>query len=192
MKYLHCYTVFFTLPWIIFCLSFSIEKMFNHRTSHPRPSRCVAVRETALMFRLQMTETSNPKHGCVVQMHASVHCQPVGMLTDDAPDSSSLRCSPPPPPPPPVTFRLRQTPARSLTPPQNMRGNHGSTQPDYSPRTVIEYVTNTLRIALGNQIKKWIIYKDMECRSDRAERVEEYTYNIPQTTLQVWSWHFPL
>lgn len=61
------------------------------------------------MFRPQMTETSNPKHGCVVQMHASVLCQPVGMLTDDAPDSSSLRCSPPPPPP--VTFRLRQTPA---------------------------------------------------------------------------------
>lgn len=40
------------------------------------------------MFRLQMTETSNPKHGCVVEMHASVHCQPVGMLNDDAPDSS--------------------------------------------------------------------------------------------------------
>lgn len=69
--------------------------------------------------------------------------------------------------------------------------NHGNTQSDYSQRTVIEYVTNTLRIALGNQIKKWIIYKDMECRPDRAERVEEYTYNIPQTTLQVWSWHFP-
>lgn len=46
--------------------------------------------ETALMFRFQMTETSNPKHGCVVAVHASVHCQPVGMLTDDAPDSSPL------------------------------------------------------------------------------------------------------
>lgn len=37
-----------------------------------------------------MTETSNPKHGCVVEMHASVHCQHVGMLTDDAPDSPFL------------------------------------------------------------------------------------------------------
>lgn len=52
--------------------------------------------ETVLMFRLQMTEISNPKHGCVIEMHASVRCQPVGMLTDDAPDSSSLHSSPPP------------------------------------------------------------------------------------------------
>lgn len=104
--FLQC-PVFFTssLDLIISCLSLSIEKLFNHRTSHPQPSRCVAERvrgETTLMFRVQMTETSNPKHGCVVEMHASVHCQPVGMLTDDAPDSSfplssSLHSSPLPP-----------------------------------------------------------------------------------------------
>lgn len=126
--------------------------------------------------------------------NASVHCQPVGMLTDDAPDSSPSPFSSPSV----VTFRLRQTPPHPptlLT--QHTNTEHGgkknqwNTEPDYSLRAVIEYVTNTLRIALGNQIKKWIIYKDMEYRSDRAERVEEYTYNKPQTTLQVWSWHFP-
>lgn len=74
--------------------------------------------------------------------------------------------------------------------PQKIEENHRNTDLDYSRRTVIEYVTNTLRTALGNQIKIWIIYKDMECCSDRVQRVEEYTYNISQTTLQVWSWHF--
>lgn len=119
--------------------------------------------ETALMFRHRMRETSNPKHGSVVEMNASAHCQPVRMLTNDAPDSSPPLSSyffssstvafrlrqhtPPPPtpkPPPPPIQSLRRT----------WGENHGKTQSDYSPRTVIEYVTNTLRIALGNQIKK--------------------------------------
>lgn len=96
-----------------------------------------------------MTETSNPKHGCAVETQASGRCQPVGLLTDDTPDSSFLLSThplllqslrPPPPPNPPTS-------------PPNMEGNHGNTEPDYSPHTVIEYVTNTLRITLGNQIK---------------------------------------
>lgn len=41
------------------------------------------------MFGVQMTKTSNPKHGCVVGTPESVGCQPAGMLSDDAPDSSS-------------------------------------------------------------------------------------------------------
>lgn len=45
-----------------------------------------ALGATALMFKLQMRETSNPKHGCGEKRHASVHCHLVGMLTDDAPD----------------------------------------------------------------------------------------------------------
>lgn len=59
-----------------------------------------ALGATALMFKLQMRETSNPKHGCGEKRHASVHCHLVGMLTDDAPDP--LLSSPPLP----VTFRL--------------------------------------------------------------------------------------
>lgn len=51
-----------------------------------------------LMFSEQMTKTSNPKHGCVVGTRASVHCQAAGLLTDDAPDSSSS---------PPHAFRPR-------------------------------------------------------------------------------------
>lgn len=131
--------------------------------------------ETVLMFRLQMTETSNPKHGYVVEIHAFVRCQPMGTLTDDAPDSSALLFTP---------YHLLhnhfQTPTdlNPPAPPKNMGVNHGNTQPDYSLHTVIEYVTNTLRIALGNQIKTWIIYKDMVCLSDRAGKVREYTYNI--------------
>lgn len=45
---------------------------------------------TALIFKFQMRETSNPKRGCVEKLHASVHCHLVGMLTDDPPDSSLL------------------------------------------------------------------------------------------------------
>lgn len=68
-------------------------------------------RASVLMFRLQMRETSNPEHGCVAEMHASVHCQPVGMLTDDAPQSSS-------PPPQSLSDSDRPPPL----PPQNMGG----------------------------------------------------------------------
>lgn len=118
-----------------------------------------ALGETVLMFRLQMRETSNPKHGCVLEMHASAHCQPIRMLTNDAPDSSPL-LSPfflSVPPPQSLSDPERTPPPTSTAPSissQNMGGEITETQSDYSQRTVIEYVTNTLRIALGNQIKK--------------------------------------
>lgn len=85
-----------------------------------------------------MTKTSNPKHGCVVVTRASVHCQAVGLLTDDAPDSSSS---------PPHAFKPR--PAHPTT-------EHGWVVVGWiiHRRSVIEYVTNTLRMAVGNQIKR--------------------------------------
>lgn len=145
---------YFSMDLIISCLSQSVEKLSVIEQiilSPPYASMRVCWGETALIFVLQMTETSNPKHGCVEEMHAFVHCRPVGMLTDDAPDSSpSLSTS----------LLLLYSHFQTLTdpntptPPQNMGENHGNTQLDYSLRTVIEYVTNTLRIALGNQIKK--------------------------------------
>lgn len=100
--------------------------------------------ETALMLGLQMRKTSNPKHGCVAEQRASVHCHLVGMLTDDTPDSPLLSS--------PLLFfigAVRATLERALRRSAENGGkgkqNHGS---------VIEYVTNTLRIARGNQIKK--------------------------------------
>lgn len=83
------------------------------------------------------------------------------MLTDDASDcaplipftSSALLSSPP--------RLLDYSTAALLTPaegfPLERAGEsteHTHTQTDYSPCAVIEYVTNTLSIALGNQIKK--------------------------------------
>lgn len=56
---------------------------------------CVADRAPVLTLRLQMTEISHSEHGFVGEIHASVHCQHVGMLTDDAPDSSSPLSTPP-------------------------------------------------------------------------------------------------
>ena len=66
-------------------LSVSTNKLFNHGTSHEG--------ETKLKLWLQTRERNNPKHGRVVEIHASVHCQPVGMLSDDAPDPSSSSSS---------------------------------------------------------------------------------------------------
>lgn len=156
--------------------------MFNQRTTLPSLTS-VAVGGfwlwgVLLMFRVQMTKTSNPKHGCVVGTRASVHCQAAGLLTDDAPDSSSS---------PPHAFRPRPT---------HPTAEHGWVEAVVGGiihrRYFIEYVTNTLRMAVGNQIKRWIIYKDTARWSDRAERGEEYTSAVAQTTLQVWWWHFPL
>lgn len=39
--------------------------------------------EAGLTLGLQMRETSNPKHGCAAELHASVHCHLAGKLTDD-------------------------------------------------------------------------------------------------------------
>lgn len=102
-----------------------------------------ALGATALMFKLQMRETSNPKHGCGEKRHASVHCHLVGMLTDDAPDPLLSSSS-----------SYFQTPTDLPTPTLKTGENHRNTQPDYSRYAIIEYVTNTLRIALVNQIKK--------------------------------------
>lgn len=140
--------VYFFFTWTALPLteSWAVVKSWNN---HPQPCRCMGeCYQTLLMFRLQMTETSNPKHGCAVETQASGRCQPVGLLTDDTPDSAFLLS-----PPCLVTFRLRRNPPNPPTSPQNMEGNHGNTEPDYSPHTVIEYVTNTLRITLRNQIK---------------------------------------
>lgn len=108
--------------------------------------------EAALMLRLQMRETSNPKHGYVTELHASVHCHLVGKLTDDAPDfpplSSSLLLSST------VTVTVTLTDLPTSSAKDGEEGDHRNTEPDYSRRTVIEYVTNALRAALGNQIKK--------------------------------------
>lgn len=54
--------------------------------------------------------------------------------------------------PPPLT-----PPPSPLSPPPENRGTEeeiGGTEPDYSLHGVIEYVTNTVRIAVGNQIKR--------------------------------------
>lgn len=90
------------------------------------------------MFSVQMTKTSNPKHGCVVGTRASAHCQAAGFLTDDASDSSSS---------PPHAFRPR---AAQPTTEHGWR-RWGRVIPR---RYFIEYVTNTLRMAVGNQIKR--------------------------------------
>lgn len=90
------------------------------------------------MFSVQMKKTSHPKHGCVVGTRASAHCQPAGLLTDDAPHSSSS---------PPHAFRPQ--PAHP-TAEHGVGGGGGIIH----RCSVIEYVTNTLRMAVENQIKR--------------------------------------
>lgn len=95
------------------------------------------------MFSVQMTKTSNPKHGCAVETHASVHCQAEGSLTDGVPDSSSSL---------PHAFRAR--PAHPTTEHGWVAAAAVVVEGIIHRRYFIEYVTNTLRMAVGNQIKR--------------------------------------